>query len=232
MGDDSSLDADVLARLSALDDPVRQRLYAYVRDCDQPPGRDQAAEAAGISRSLAAYHLDKLVDAGLLTVGYARPPGRTGPGAGRPAKIYFRADRDLALTVPPRDYELLARLLVSSVGRDATGAVRDAVNRAAYEAGCDAGARSPDDLLAVLSSCGYQPRTAEDDSIDLCNCPFHALSEEHRDVVCGLNLHLIQGVLDGGDHQHAHAETSFRPHRCCVVIHSSRPDEDRAVTEP
>jgi predicted ArsR family transcriptional regulator len=218
---ESSLDPDVLARLGSLEDPVRRRLYEYVRDCDQPAGRDQAATATGISRTLAAYHLDKLVEAGLLRADYARPPGRSGPGAGRPAKIYSRSEQELALSVPPRDYELLARLLVSSVDRDASGAVREAVNQAAYDTGRHVGAGSNGNLLTVLNGCGYQPRASDDGSIELCNCPFHALSQEHRDVVCGLNLHLIRGILDADDRD-AQAESTFQPNRCCVTIHNTQ----------
>ncbi|GAB3030240.1 helix-turn-helix domain-containing protein [Parafrigoribacterium mesophilum] len=220
-GDKSSLDADVLARLGSLDDPVRRRLYEYVCDCDQPAGRDQAAAATGISRTLAAYHLDKLVKAGLLSATYARPPGRSGPGAGRPAKVYSRAERELSLSVPPRNYPLLARLLVSSVDRDPTGSVGAAVNQAAFETGRSAGADAHGDLLATLRSCGYQPRTTDDGRIELCNCPFHTLSQDHRDVVCTLNLQLIEGVLASGDHRQIHAELAFRPNRCCVELTNS-----------
>jgi len=82
-----------LASLSTLDDPVRRRLYEVVRERPEPVGRDEAAAAAGVGRALAVYHLDKLVEAGLLTASYQRPPGRGGPGAGRPAKLYTRSDR-------------------------------------------------------------------------------------------------------------------------------------------
>jgi predicted ArsR family transcriptional regulator len=234
VGNESSLDPDVVARLSTLDDPVRRRLYEYVRDCDQPAGRDQAAAAAGISRTLAAYHLDKLVEAGLLRADYARPPGRSGPGAGRPAKIYSRSEQELTLSVPPRHYELLARLLVSSVDRDPSGAVREAVNQAAYDTGQHIGTGPAGrNLLTVLDGCGYQPRASDDGSIELCNCPFHTLSQEHRDIVCGLNLHLIQGVLDASDQPDAQAELTFRPNRCCVTIHNTQtaPSSNSSGTE-
>ncbi|MEO6943635.1 MAG: helix-turn-helix domain-containing protein [Lacisediminihabitans sp.] len=220
----SSLDPDALERLSSLGDPVRRRLYEYVRDCDEATGRDDAANATGISRTLAAYHLDKLVDAGLLTAAYARPPGRSGPGAGRPAKIYSRATQGLTVSVPPRDYELLAQLLVSSVDRDSTGTVREIVNLAAYDAGQRVGTEAGGDLLSALNGCGYQPKASEDGRVDLCNCPFHALSDEHRDVVCGLNHNLIRGVLDASGQPDAEAELAFRPGRCCVIIHKAQLD--------
>src|SRR5436190_14925906 len=100
--------------LGALDDPTRRALYAVVARSAAPVGRDDAAAAAGITRSLAAYHLDRLAEAGLVEATYARPPGRGGPGAGRPAKLYRRAERQFSLSTPPRDYELLAEILLAA----------------------------------------------------------------------------------------------------------------------
>jgi len=133
-------DLAALTGLSHLDDPLRRQLYEYVIESDGPVSREQAAAAASIGRTLAAYHLDKLAEVGLLTVSYQRPAGRGGPGAGRPAKLYTRTAREISVSVPPRDYELLARLLVASVEQDASGAVQQAVNSAAHEAGRHAGA--------------------------------------------------------------------------------------------
>ena len=128
-----------LASLSSLDDPVRRRLYEFVTRQPGPVGRDEAAAAAGIGRALAVYHLDKLVESGLLTASYQRPPGRSGPGAGRPAKLYARSDREFAVTVPPREYELAARLLVQAVEADPSGQSRAALGEAARRLGTELG---------------------------------------------------------------------------------------------
>src|SRR3954467_11626577 len=101
---------DELPRLGALADDVRRRLYRYVVAADSPVGRDDAAQACEVSRSLVAYHLDRLVEEGLLEVTFERLTGRTGPGAGRPAKLYRRSARQFHVSLPPRDYELPARL--------------------------------------------------------------------------------------------------------------------------
>ena len=130
-----------LASLSSLDDPVRRRLYEVVCERAEPVGRDEAAGAAGVGRALAVYHLDKLVEAGLLTASYQRPPGRSGPGAGRPAKLYLRSDREFAVTVPPREYELAARLLVQAVEADPSGNSRAALLEAARRLGAELGDR-------------------------------------------------------------------------------------------
>ena len=169
-------DLAALNGLSHLDDPLRRQLYEYVTESDGPVSREQAAAAASIGRTLAAYHLDKLAEAGLLTVSYQRPAGRGGPGAGRPAKLYTRAAQEISVSVPPRDYELLARLLVASVEQDASGAVQQAVNSAAHEAGRRAGAETGGSVVGALRNCGYLPHADDDGRINLRNCPFHLVA--------------------------------------------------------
>src|SRR4029077_18095601 len=186
-----------LASLSSLDDPLRRRLYEVVTSQPGPVSRDEAASAAGIGRALAAYHLDKLVESGLLTASYQRPPGRSGPGAGRPAKLYARSDRDFAVTVPPREYELAARLLVQAVEADPSDRSRAALAEAARRLGTELGAAfrpaaaagpPPDgrdaakrDVKGVLTQHGYEPCLDTDGVIRLRNCPFHQLAEQHRE---------------------------------------------------
>ena len=121
--------------MSCLDDRVRGRLYAFVSGRSEPVGRDEAAAAVGIGRALAVYHLDKLVESGLLTASYRRPPGRGGPGAGRPAKVYARSGGEFMVTVPPREYQLAARLLVQAVAADRSGQARAALHDAARQLG-------------------------------------------------------------------------------------------------
>ena len=205
-----------------MDDPVRRRLYESVIAQDEPVSREQAATTVGIGRTLAAYHLDKLADAGLLTTIYQRPAGRGGPGAGRPAKLYQRADLELTVSVPSRDYELLAALLVESVHHDTSGAVRTAVNDAARAAGRQSIAPGGD-LVESLRCCGYEPRKDVDGNLELRNCPFHRAAQSDPDLVCGLNLHLVEGVIEASSDPNAHAELDPRPDRCCVVIAETDP---------
>lgn len=211
-----------LRSLSTLDDPVRCRLYEVVVARDEPVSREQAAAEVGIGRTLAAYHLDKLAEAGLLTTTYQRPPGRSGPGAGRPAKLYGRADVELTVSVPSRDYELLASLLVESVHHDRSGAVLRAVKDAARAAGRRSVAPSGD-LVESLHTCGYEPRTNRMGTIELRNCPFHHVARSDPEVVCGLNLDLIAGVIEASSDRSARAELDPRPDRCCVVVHDPAP---------
>ncbi|SDT07653.1 helix-turn-helix domain-containing protein [Microlunatus soli] len=217
MADDGTA-GDDWAGLNALSDPVRRRLYEYVAAHDTPVRREEAAASVGISRTLAAYHLDRLADAGLLATSYARPAGRGGPGAGRPAKHYERTQDEVAVTVPPRTYGLLAQLLAAAVAQDRTGEVTSALMEAAAEEGRAAGAEGTD-LLTSLRVRGYEPVVGTDGDIDLRNCPFHQLAQQQTELVCQLNHALLRGCLAGRDEDPRRADLHPRPGRCCVVIH-------------
>jgi predicted ArsR family transcriptional regulator len=228
-----------LASLSSLDDPMRRRLYTAVSARSQPVGRDEAAEAAGIGRALAAYHLDKLVEAGMLRATYERPGGRGGPGAGRPAKLYARSDREFAVTVPQREYELAARLLVRAVETDTSGRSRAALHDAAYQLGqelgsevgagrsdhgnADGGVPALSDLETVLAGHGYAPERADHDVTRLRNCPFHQLAQQHRDTICAMNLALIDGMTAGLAASMLRPMLDPQPGYCCVAISGGRP---------
>ena len=216
-------DLAALTGLSHLDDPLRRQLYEYVTESDGPVSREQAAAAASIGRTLAAYHLDKLADAGLLTSATNGPPGVADPGLGARPSSTPAATQEMSVSLPPRDYELLAKLLVASVEQDASGAVRTAVNAAAAEAGRRAGGETGGNVVGALRNCGYLPRAGDDGRITLRNCPFHLVAQDHRDVVCGLNLRLVEGVIAGCGDPHAHAELDPHPDRCCVVVHNVSP---------
>ena len=220
-----------LAVLSSLDDPVRRRLYEFVSRSVQPVGRDEAAAAVGIGRPLAAYHLDKLAGLGLLTASYQRPAGRGGPGAGRPAKVYARSGSEFSVTVPPREYELAARLLAVAVESDRGGSSRAALRDVAQQFGAGLGERSRaadpagegtrQALKDALLGHGFEPFQEEDGTIRLRNCPFHQLAAQHRDVVCGMNLALIEGLVAGLRATGLQPALHPQPGHCCVVIGAS-----------
>lgn len=220
--------SDDLAVLSSLDEPVRARLYQIVAESGEPVSRDEAAAAVGIGRALAAYHLDKLVDTGLLTAAYRRPPGRSGPGAGRPAKVYSRSDREFAVTVPPREYGLAARLLAGAVASDRAGRTQATLREAARQLGAELGRQhrsarptrhSMDDALREH---GFEPWREEDGTIRLANCPFHEVAAQHPDVVCDMNLALIEGLSAGLDVSGLRPRLDPQPGRCCVAISTTR----------
>jgi predicted ArsR family transcriptional regulator len=227
------LNSPDLASLSSLDDRVRGRLYEFVSGCAEPVGRDEAAAAAGIGRALAVYHLDKLVESGLLTATYQRPPGRSGPGAGRPAKVYSRSGREFTVSVPPREYELAARLLVRAVGSDRSGRSRAALGDAARELGAQlgssrrAGGAPGEDagqaMEAVLHEHGFEPCHDGDGIVRLRNCPFHQLAAQDPGIVCGMSLALIEGLVEGLGASGLRPLLDPQPGRCCVAIGAGTP---------
>jgi len=208
----------------ALADPVRRRLFRFVVDSTEPVSRDEAADAAGIGRSLAGYHLDQLVNDGLLAASFARRSGRAGPGAGRPAKLYARADVEVTVQLPPRDDTLVARLLATAVEADATGEARKALRRATRAAGRALGHQltgaSIDGVVRALDERGYAPLESED-CIRLRNCPFHHLVDEHLDLVCSLNKDLLGAAVTTADVD-LRAELDPQPGQCCVVLRPAR----------
>jgi len=222
-----------LTGLAGLGDPLRRALYRYVADRGVPVSRDEAAHAAGISRPLAAYHLDKLVHDGLLEPRYRRRGGRRGPGAGRPAKHYVRADRPIELSLPARDYAALAELLAGAVEADRSGAAKAALHRAAAALGAELGAEAashttpdgdPDQVLAsvrqTLAARGYEPYEDVDGTIRLRNCPFDRIAAQHRQLVCGANHAILQALTDQVDGDPPTVRVALDPQlgRCCVTL--------------
>lgn len=218
--------------LQLLAEPTRRALYQTCREAGSPLTREELASAVDISRRLAAFHLDLLADAGLLTVDYARPEGRTGPGAGRPAKRYAAADVDLELSVPPRRYDLVASILARGLataeqtGDDAlasTFAVAhdegERLGRLRRTPGRMSTAATTDAATDVLTDLGYEPRRESERCLHLCNCPFDSVVGVATDVVCGLNQRFVAGVLDGlGGHRNVRAVLDPAPDRCCVTV--------------
>ena len=209
--------AQDLAALATLGDPARRALYAYVAAQDHPVARDEAAAATGMKRATAAFHLDLLAASGLLEVTFARRSGRSGPGAGRTAKLYTRSRREIAVSLPPRHYELAGEVLACVVEAAQHGsAAGAALAQAAERAGRELAAGEPS-VAAALARSGYEPRVTGSGDIELANCPFHELAARHPELVCGLNLYLLRGLLAtlGSGCQ---ARLDPAPGRCCVTI--------------
>jgi predicted ArsR family transcriptional regulator len=219
-------------RLATLGEPIRRALYRYVISQSDPVGREQAAAGVGVAPHVAKFHLDKLEADGLLDSEYSRPPGRSGPGAGRPAKRYRRSLRELSVSLPERRYDLAGRVMARAITAAAASAspIADALHEAAVAEGRQLGDRVNARLgrgrgpaacgraiTGVLADFGYEPRTA-DDSMTLANCPFHALAREHTDLVCGINLDLLSGMLDRCDGSGLRARLDPAPDRCCVML--------------
>lgn len=207
-----------LEDLVLLSDDVRRRLYEFVAARGDSVTREEVATAVGISRSLAAYHLDKLAAGDLLDVTFARPDGRTGPGSGRPAKRYSRSRRELAITVPSRNYSLLAKLLATAADAAPSDEFRAALAAASMQEGTTLGEHTGD-LTTALTTAGFEPKNAPGEDIILRNCPFDSIAQEHSDLACNLNHAFVRGALQGVHADPDRAELSPGCDRCCVVIH-------------
>lgn len=221
---------DRIAAVAALDQPLRRQLHAVLADRDSWTSRDEAADALGVARSVAAFHLDKLAAAGVAEVRFERTTGRSGPGAGRPSKMYRLAADELSASMPDRRYDLAGQLLADAVADStATGTpVGECLERVARAAGRTVGEdvrgeaagedRSLAELLDVLERQGYEP-VVDDGEVALVNCPFHRLAEGHRSLVCGMNLSFLTGLVEGLDPDPAvDAQLLPEPGYCCVRI--------------
>jgi predicted ArsR family transcriptional regulator len=201
--------------LGALREPVRRAVYEYAAGRSEPVGRDEVAEAVGIGRTLAAFHLDRLAEAGLLEVSYARRSGRTGPGAGRPAKLYRRSPAELEVSLPPRRYRSAAGLLAEAVERAGADEVLFTVAR--QQGRLIGTAEGGAGLVEALAGQGYEPQP-HGDTIVLRNCPFHGLARDHPPLVCGMNLALLQGLVEGLGRPGYEARMAPGKDHCCVVV--------------
>ncbi|MEE2033620.1 helix-turn-helix transcriptional regulator [Rhodococcus chondri] len=238
-----------IAGIGALADPVRRSLYLYVTAQPEAVGREDAAAAVDLPVHSAKFHLDRLVAEGLLDTEFRRLSGRTGPGAGRPSKLYRRSSRHLSVSLPERRYDLAGQVLAEAIEQSMHDAVpiADAVRTAADRHGRRLAAESPaeqkscadvtsepaaavtvstevEQVGTILARYGYEPRTAGN-SIRLANCPFHRLASTHRQLVCSMNLALIEGLLAGLDADDLAATLAPEPGFCCVSI-------DRRGTPP
>ncbi|MBB5958574.1 putative ArsR family transcriptional regulator [Saccharothrix tamanrassetensis] len=230
MGDASQPRAHISA-VAALDEPTRRRLYDFVVRHEAPVSRDEAAEAVGVPRTTAAFHLDRLVSEGLLEVVHERRTGRTGPGAGRPSKLYRRSAEQIAVSLPDRRYELVGLLLADALSEVETSGEppRTVLHRRARVVGRDLGEKaraaaptaqgSRQGVIEALEGFGFEPRAAEPDtSIVLGNCPFHELARQHTELVCGMNLCLLDGLLDGLAATGLTARLAPAAGQCCVRL--------------
>ena len=209
---------DAAAVIAALADPSRRELYRIIQAGAEPLGRDELAERMGLPRTTVAFHLDRLVEVGALTAAFVRRSGRTGPGAGRPAKFYSLATDEVTASVPPRRYDLVGDVLAAAMEEsDRTGApVRDCLIAVATGRGHElGGAGAP--LIDTLAGIGYEPAAEGDGGYVLTNCPFHRLASRHTGLICSANTAFVRGIADESAEKR---EVWLEPAvgNCCVRI--------------
>ena len=222
------MDAADLTAVALLAEPTRQRLYLYLRERNEPVGREEAARHAGIKPRLAAFHLDRMADAGLLEVGYRRLSGRVGPGAGRPAKVYSVSPRSFSVDIPQTRYALAASMMATALSAGARADGAESLQDVATDVGKSLGdeirqqARTKGARLEAvqrkLGQLGYEPRVQESGEWTMRNCIFSELSASHRELVCPMNAALVTGLLDGARVPSLHVERRKAPPGCCVRL--------------
>jgi predicted ArsR family transcriptional regulator len=213
--------------VQVLAEPTRRAVFDAVRAARQPVTRDDVATAVGLQRPLAAFHLDRLAEAGLLHVSYARPPDRTGRGAGRPAKRYDATGVAVSVAVPGRRHDLVGRLLARAIAEKPANAeehLRALAEREGQRLGerHRSGRRSSEATLrnaaVALTELGYEP-VREGPTLRLRNCPFHGVVEAAPELVCAMNHRLVTGLVDGlGGGRQIDVTLAPVPGECCVSV--------------
>jgi predicted ArsR family transcriptional regulator len=208
-----------VSAVSAVADPTRRALFEFVSRSGGSVGRDEAAKALGLPRATVAFHLERLTESGLLETEFQRRSGRTGPGAGRPAKLYRRGTAEIAVSIPERHYDLAAELLSAAIEEsDRSGQpVRAALTRVSVERGRELGLRAGS-LDAALESTGYTPVPGEAGSVLLANCPFHKLAARHTEIICHANVDLLKGAASGAGEDPDRVLFEPLEAHCCVRI--------------
>ncbi|GAB2809474.1 helix-turn-helix domain-containing protein [Actinoallomurus bryophytorum] len=224
-------DAAAITTVAALGDDLRRNMYDFIRRSGRPVTRDEAAASVGISRKLAAFHLDKLVAAGLLTADYANPPGVR--RVGRAPKVYEPSDVDVHVSIPQREHGILADILIDAVLSETDDEnARQAALRVATDRGRALGEAERDRTRPgrlgteraltrageILGRHGFEPTRATPALLRLRNCPFHPLAAKAPDLVCAINHAFLAGLLTGLDADTVHATLAPRPGACCVEL--------------
>lgn len=247
-------DTGTIAAISTLADPIRLALFRFIVERGEAVSREEASEALGLPLTKVKFHLERLAAEGLLETEYRRMTGKRGPGAGRPAKLYRRSAQEFRLSLPERRYDVMGAILASAVTKTrlSTGPVRTidldkAIADSAYEmgraaVGNGAGGNTHQDgemasderrdlteLGDTLNILGYETVLEVEDenepTLRLRNCPFDTLAKDNRALVCGANVHYVQGALDGTNNERLVAKLDPSPGHCCVMVR-------RADTDP
>ncbi|MFC4008398.1 helix-turn-helix transcriptional regulator [Nonomuraea purpurea] len=225
---------DGVRAVAALDDELRRRMYGFIRQSPSPVTRDEAAQSVGISRKLAAFHLDKLVEVGLLTATYAQPGGIR--RVGRAPKLYQPSDLQVQVSIPQREHGLLAGILLDAVrlqqpqerGPDAAlrvashrGQAMGQVERERLKPGRLGTERALTYVGQMLEHHGFEPVRVAPTRIQLANCPFHPLAAKDPDLVCGINHAFMTAYCAGLGATTITATLAPRPGACCVELHAT-----------
>lgn len=217
--------------LEAVGDPELRAALRFVRSRRRPVTADELAANQTVHRNVARARLERLAQAGLVVSDFERRSGRSGPGAGRPAKVYAPAPETTAIEFPDRNYAELVGLLVDALPeRGRRRRLRElGVELARPLAGC-AGLtpardvrRGAERVCDALGRLGFQASVEEvrDDTIVISTptCPLRPLvvaNPELADVDRGMWCGLLEAAVDG-----VHASEVVCETRDCLDDHAS-----------
>lgn len=225
------MDAADLKAIALLAEPTRQQLYLYLRDRQEPVGREEAARDTGITSRLAAFHLDRMAEAGLLEVEYRRLSGRVGPGAGRPAKVYSLSSRSFSVEIPQTRYALAASMMATALSgggpvADGPESLRNVATAVGKRLGDEirqrTRAKAPrlEAVQGQLTQLGYKPHVQPTGEWTMRNCIFGELSVSHRELICPMNAAFLTGLVGGAHLPSLHVEVRMARSGCCVQLAS------------
>lgn len=214
--------SDGVAAIAAIRDPLRRSLFDFVARSGTAIDRDEAAREMDTPRATAAFHLDRLVEAGLLTVEFQRRSGKVGPGAGRPSKLYRRSPIEVSVSIPERHYDLMGDILADTIEQvERSGQpAHDVIVRVATQHGREAGAAAAS-FPELLESAGYEPRDEPGGDTVMANCPFHRLAKNHTALICQANLALLRGAAETTGYDERSVLLDPHDGRCCVRLVSA-----------
>ena len=217
---------------ASLGDPTRRGIDVSVRESAEPSTATQIAELFDIHPNVARHHLDRLASDGYLRVTRQRPPGKTGPGAGRPAKCYEATAKEIAIQFPPRRHELLSELLLRVVERVAPEDGPQIAEEIGLEYGRELAAQvgMPEEagfesavtaVARAMLGVGFEMQALPDDRRLLTShCPFGSTAAAHPELVCKLDQGIVRGLME-----------RLHPHGLPVVVTPHDDPGQHCVTE-
>ena len=207
--DNEAFDQQIADLAGTLGDATRRGIYVTVRESTEPVTASQISEMFDIHANVARHHLDRLVSDEYLQVTRKRPSGRTGPGAGRPAKHYEPTRKNVSVQFPARRYDLLAELLLRVIERIAPDNAAEVADEIGREYGRELAAEIgfPEDsgydtaaiaVASALMGVGFEVEARPDDHELVTRfCPFGESAKNHPAIVCQLDQGLVTGLLEG-----------------------------------
>lgn len=216
---------------SALGDPTRRAVYIAIRESTGPMSTAGIAELFDIHPNVARHHLDKLAADGYLDVTHRRPNGRTGPGAGRPAKYYAVSSKQIDVHFPTHRHDVLSDMLVRIIDRIAPDNIREVAEQVGTEVGRELAGEigSPEDtgyegavkaVVRAMTGIGFGVSSdVAGQRLLMSHCPFGDTAAAHPEVVCSLDRGMVRGLM--GSLEHA----------CEPVLHPAAGSDRDCVTE-